>query len=80
MFESCLYLSNITCLATSGIGVSRSTGSWLNNTGKNVSGTKTFTRDSSTTVSEDNTGTGSIWPRSSHGIPTGWEVEIYVEP
>jgi len=62
MFYSCMSLRSITCLATSGIN-SSSTGQWMYRAGKNVTGTKTFTKAS-----------GVSWPTGDNGIPTGWDV------
>ena len=62
MFNYCLKLATVTCLATSGIDVDRSTSYWLNNAGSQFEGTKTVN-----TVSTAN------WPTDDdNGIPTDW--------
>ena len=74
MFINCYKLNSITCLATSGINEEYSTNGWMSNAGRDVEGTKTFTRASGASVSADDTGSGSTWPRSNDGIPSGWTV------
>lgn len=61
MFYGCNNLASVTCLATSGINASGSTGYWLDGAGSNVTGTKTFTAVST-----------AEWPTSVNGIPEGW--------
>ena len=61
MFYGCSKLATVTCLATSGINMSKSTSSWLDGAGSQVDGTKTFNA-----VSTAN------WPSGANGIPTGW--------
>ena len=59
MFSNCRKLATVTCLATSGIGVSNSTYNWLQGAGSLVQGTKTFNAVSS-----------AVWPEGNNGIPT----------
>jgi hypothetical protein len=61
MFYGCSKLATVTCLATSGINMSKSTSSWLDGAGSQVDGTKTFNAVST-----------ASWPESVNGIPTGW--------
>ena len=61
MFYGCSKLATVTCLATSGMNMSKSTSSWLDGAGSQVDGTKTFNA-----VSTAN------WPSGANGIPTGW--------
>ncbi len=70
MFRYCSNLNSVTCLATSGINQSNSTANWL----YGVAPSGTFTKASGANVSTTNTGSGSTWPRSNKGIPSGWTV------
>ena len=70
MFRDCSKLNNVTCLATSGINQNNSTTDWLKSTANN-----------GTFYKNENTGTGSgsstLWPRSTSGIPSNWTVVNY---
>ena len=68
MFNACSSLSSVTCMATSGINSSYSTGNWLENASTQATGTKTFTAVSTAT-----------WPSSDRGIPSGWTRVDYTE-
>ena len=62
MFGNCSKLATVTCLATSGINQSGSTGNWLAGAGSQATGDKIFTAANSTVN----------WPNNSSGIPNGW--------
>ena len=70
MFRDCIQLNSVTCLATSGINQNNSTANWL----YGVASSGTFTKASGANVSTNNIGSGSTWPRSTSGIPSGWTV------
>ena len=59
MFDECMNLNNVTCLATD-ISATNCTTDWLNN----VAATGTFTRDQNNTS----------WTIGTSGIPSGWTV------
>ena len=69
MFCNCYKLSAVTCLATD-ISATGCTTNWLTYAGRDVTGTKTFTKAASMTG----------WPTGSSGIPSGWTVVDYVAP
>jgi hypothetical protein len=69
MFEHCMKLNSVTCLATN-ISATGCTTDWLHIAGTQVTGTKTFTTPSSTNWEID----------SPSGIPNGWTRVDYVAP
>ena len=64
MFDGCYKLSAVTCLATD-ISANSCTTEWLGVAGRDVTGTKTFTKNPSM----------NDWPSDASGIPSGWTVQ-----
>ena len=83
MFNGCLNLRIIKCLATSGINSLNSTSSWMSNAGSNITSENPpmFYRnlDPEVPVVEDPDDTeyeaGTYWPIDNNGIPTDWDYE-----
>ena len=80
MFRNCSNLLSVTCLATSGINTDGSTSNWLNGVPNTVALHGTFNYSPDASVSGDSTGSGIIWPRSVHGIPTNWIISNGLVP
>jgi len=64
MFPNCTSLSEVTCLATD-VSADYATYDWLSN----VASSGTFYKNPN-----------ASWSRGTNGIPSGWNVEDYVEP
>lgn len=69
MFNGCSNLTQVTCLATSGINSGNSTTNWLNGVPNTEENHGTFIKHPSAGVN-----VSGGWPRSANGIPTYWLV------